>query len=129
MGRQLVRDYAPTSESEGSSLHSFGLDGLERLSLGELLEPIAVARALGFPADTSLDARVSARGHRLLAQIKQVPAELAQRLVEHFGTLQNLFGASTAELREVDGVGATRARAIREGLVRLAESTYADRLD
>ena len=51
------------------------------------------------------------------------------RLIEHFGSLQALFGASTAELQEVDGVGEGRARVIRDGLVRLAESAYSERLD
>ena len=64
-----------------------------------------------------------------LKSARQVPPELASRLVDRFGTLQSLFGASTAELREVDGVGPARARTIREGLVRLAESAYTDRLD
>ena len=41
---------------------------------------------------------------------------------------QALFGASTADLQAVDGVGEHRARVIRDGLVRLAESAYTERL-
>jgi diadenylate cyclase len=49
---------------------------------------------------------------------------LGDRLIEHFGTLQALFGASATDLQAVEGVGESRARVIRDGLVRLAESAY-----
>jgi diadenylate cyclase len=49
-------------------------------------------------------------------------------LIEHFGTLQALFGASTNDLQAVEGVGEGRARVIRDGLVRLAESAYTEHL-
>ena len=45
-----------------------------------------------------------------------------------FGTLQALFGASTTDLQAVEGVGENRARVIRDGLVRLAESAYTERI-
>ena len=61
---------------------------------------------------------------RSATQHKQV----GDRLIEHFGTLQALFGASANDLQAVEGVGESRARVIRDGLVRLAESAYTDRL-
>ena len=73
--------------------------------------------------------RVSARGYRQVAQINRLPAVLGRRLIEHFGSLQALFAATTAELQDVDGVGDGRARLIRDGLVRLAEAGYTERLD
>ena len=54
------------------------------------------------------------------------PGRSGERLIEHFGSLQALFAASRADLQEVEGVGEQRARAIRDGLVRVAESAYAD---
>ena len=44
------------------------------------------------------------------------------------GTLQALFGASANDLQAVEGVGESRARVIRDGLVRLAESAYTERV-
>ena len=88
-----------------------------------------MAHALGFPADKHLDTRISTRGFRQMAQINRLPATVGERLIEHFGSLQALFAASSAELQTVDGVGAGRARVIRDGLVRLAESAYTERLD
>jgi diadenylate cyclase len=117
----LSMDYGPSDDT--------GLDlaGLAGLTTGKLLEPGEVARALGF-ANAHLDTRISARGYRQLAQINRLPTAYGARLVEHFGNLQGIFGATTAELQEVEGVGESRARLIREGLTRLAESAYAERL-
>lgn len=119
----LERDYRPADGID------FGLAGLEQLGTEELLDVHTVARALGFPADKHLEARISTRGFRQMAQINRLPAAVGERLIEHFGSLQALFAASSAELQAVDGVGEGRARVIRDGLVRLAESAYTERLD
>ena len=42
--------------------------------------------------------------------------------------MQALFGASSTDLQAVEGVGESRARVIRDGLVRLAESAYTERI-
>jgi diadenylate cyclase len=119
----LERDYRPADGVD------FGLAGLEQLGTEELLDVHTVARALGFPADKHLETRISTRGFRQMAQINRLPAAVGERLIEHFGSLQALFAASSAELQAVDGVGEGRARVIRDGLVRLAESAYTERLD
>ena len=43
------------------------------------------------------------------------------------GTLQKLLSAGVEDLQAVDGVGELRARSVREGLSRLAESTILER--
>jgi diadenylate cyclase len=48
-------------------------------------------------------------------------------VVTHFGTLEAFVRASQGELEEVEGVGAVRAREIREGLRRLQEQNLVDR--
>lgn len=118
--RQLLdQDYRPSGEDT-----PFGLGGLGQLGATELLDPSNVARALGFAGHEHLDTRITPRGHRQLAQINRLPTAYADRLIERFGHLQAVLGASSAELQEIDGVGASRARIIREGLTRLAESAY-----
>jgi diadenylate cyclase len=117
----LERDYRPSDSA-------FGLVGLQHLNTDELLDPLTVARAAGFPHNMHLESHVTTRGFRQMAQINRLPSYLGDRLIEHFGTLQALFGASTADLQAVDGVGENRARVIRDGLVRLAESAYTERM-
>ena len=120
----LERDYRPDPDGEG-----FGIANLAQLDTPSLLDPATVAVTLGFGAGEHLDTRLCSRGYRQLAQITRLPSSLGGRLLEHFGSLQGLFGASSAELMEVEGVGEQRARMIRNGLVRLAESAYNDQLD
>lgn len=64
-----------------------------------------------------------------MAQINRLPGMLGERLIDHFGSLQALFGASITDLQTVEGVGESRARVIRDGLVRLAESAYTERME
>lgn len=62
---------------------------------------------------------VRARGYRALAHIPMLPTSITHRIVEHFGSLPQILAASAAELDEVDGIGARRARAIINGLTRI----------
>ena len=122
--RQLLeRDYRRAADD------TFGFAGLESLNTTELLDPLVVARTVGFTHAEHLDSRITSRGYRQLSAINRLTPALAERLIEHFGSLQDLFGASSADLQAIDGVGEGRARLIRDGLVRLAESAYAERLD
>jgi diadenylate cyclase len=70
---------------------------------------------------------VSPRGFRLLARVPRLPDVVNDRLVGHFGGLQKLLAASIDDLQAVEGVGEARARTIREGLSRLAESSILER--
>ena len=75
----------------------------------------------------ALDSPVSPRGYRLLARVPRLPAGIIDRLVDHFGGLQKLLAATIEDLLAVEGVGEARARGIREGLSRLAETSILDR--
>src|ERR1700712_1211997 len=114
-----------------SNVVELGTDGrLLGLQLDEvtLLDLTAVARVLGLSTyGDALDAGVSPRGYRLLAGIPRVPATVLDRLIQHFGNLQGLLAATAADLQAVEGVGEARARVVREGLSRLAESSIVDR--
>ena len=74
-----------------------------------------------------MDSSVSPRGFRLLAKVPRLPSLVVDRLVEHFGGLQRLLAASIDDLQAVEGVGESRARTVREGLSRLAESSILER--
>ncbi|MFN2319407.1 MAG: DNA integrity scanning diadenylate cyclase DisA [Dermatophilaceae bacterium] len=94
----------------------------------ELLDLSSVARSVGFTVTgDALDSSVSPVGHRLLSKVPRLPGAIVERLVLYFGGLQRLLSATVDELMEVDGVGEGRARAVREGLSRLAESSILDR--
>jgi diadenylate cyclase len=122
----VIRDYVPQSRRVRGLEEA--LDELDALSATDLIDLVAVGRALGYPgASDALDAAVSPRGFRLLAKVPRLPGQVVDRLVDHFGTLQRLLGATVEDLQAVDGVGDARARGVREGLSRLAEASILER--
>jgi len=127
--RELVaRDYLPAQPPRRQRTVQDVLGELNSLSAGDLLDLTTVARALGYGAGAdTLDGAVSPRGYRLLAKVPRLPGLVIERLVEHFGGLQKLLAASVDDLQAVEGVGESRARTVREGLSRLAESSILER--
>lgn len=121
----VIRDYVPAGR-RGKSPEVL-LQRLEGLSATELVDPASTARVLGLGSVEHLDGAVAPRGYRLLAKVPRLPASVVDRLVDHFGTLQKLLSAGVEDLQVVEGVGELRARSVREGLSRLAESTILER--
>jgi len=124
----VVRDYLPMSTGRKSRSPEDVLRDFDALSAAELLDLSTIARVMGYTAGAeALDAPVSPRGYRLLAKVPRLPNPVVDRLVDHFGGLQKLLAAGIDDLQAVDGVGETRARSVREGLSRLAESSILER--
>jgi diadenylate cyclase len=122
----IVRDYQPAGRRSRSTAQV--LRELAELSATDLLDLTQVARAMGLPSTPEgLDSAASPRGHRLLARVPRMSAPIADRVVEHFGGLQKLLAASADDLLVVDGVGESRARAVREAISRLAEASILER--
>ena len=104
------------------------VQALAALSTDDLLDLRAVAEVLGLPEGTGdVDRSLQPRGARLLTKVPRLPEPVINHLVGRFGTLQKIMRATTDELVGVEGVGRERARAIKEGLARLAESSILDR--
>jgi diadenylate cyclase len=122
----VIRDYVPAGRRPRSPEDA--LEELHALSATELIDLVAVAKAVGYPGSSdALEAAVSPRGFRLLAKVPRLPGTVVDRLVDHFGSLQRLLGATVEDLQTVDGVGDARARGVREGLSRLAEASILER--
>lgn len=121
----VIRDYLPAWRREHSV--EAVLESLAAIPATQLVDLGRVASALNIGSGDTLDASVSPRGYRLLAQVPRLPMTVIDRLVDHFGSLQKLLGASLEELQAVEGVGDLRARGVREGLSRLAESSILER--
>jgi len=124
----VIRDYLPGDSGRRLRQADDSCEALDALTATELIDLVAVAKALGYPgAADALDAAVSPRGYRLLAKVPRLPVPVIDRLVDHFGSLQRLLGATVEDLQAVDGVGDARARGVREGLSRLAEASILER--
>jgi diadenylate cyclase len=104
------------------------LEALAALSYRELLEFDRLTELLGYPRSVNtLDHSVSPRGYRVLAHIPRIPAAVIEHVVADMDGLDSIVRASQRDLEAVQGVGAARARDIREGLRRLQEHNLVDR--
>ncbi len=122
----VIRDYL--TETRGGLSVEEALTALQDLTPTELLDLSAGAKAIGFTiVGDALDSAISPYGYRLLSKVPRLPGAIVDRLVGHFGSLQKLLAANLEELMDVEGVGEGRARAVREGLSRLAESSILER--
>ena len=121
----VVYDY----HADGPGPHAeLSLEGLHALSYRRLLEPERLVELLGYPRDVNpLDHSVSSRGFRILARIPRLPEGVVKKVVKEMGDLEAIVRASQRDLEAISGVGAVRAREIREGLRRLQEHNLVDR--
>lgn len=121
----VVRDYFV---ARGGRKPEGVIGHLAELSPSELVDQTQIARVLGYPANPeALDTAVIPRGYRVLAKIPRIPSGVEENIVKRFGTLPKIMRASMEDLDEVEGVGEARARMIKEGLTRLAESSTFER--
>jgi diadenylate cyclase len=123
--RYVIRDFIQTTSP---ALVDDAIGRLGELSTERLLDLKDVATLLDLVGeDGELDAGVQPRGYRLLSKVPRLPDAVINNIVDRFGTLNKIMRATVDDLDDVEGVGGTRARAIKEGLSRLAESSILDR--
>ncbi len=122
----VIRDYVDFNRKDRSLADVQAK--LSDLDSTQLLDLSQIGFVLELPGGgDALDAAVAPHGYRLLSKVPRLPASVVERLVEHFGGLQRMLAATVEELMSVEGVGEQRARAVREGLSRLAESSILER--
>jgi diadenylate cyclase len=121
----VIRDYL--RQDRGWTVDD-ALSALSMLETDRLVDLDAVAATLRLSSDMDdLDTAVAPRGYRMLSRIRRFPRPLIERVVTHFELLSKLLAASPAELEEVEGMGALRARNVAGALRRLAQSSVAER--
>jgi diadenylate cyclase len=121
----LIRDYSVEDTEETLATT---LSAIARLPHQDLLDFGRLAELLGYDRKVStLDFPVSSRGYRVLGRIPRLPRLVVQRIIHEFGGFEEVLAASDGDLEAVEGVGATRAKDIREGLRRLQEVDPVDR--
>jgi diadenylate cyclase len=123
----VLRDYASPCPEAGDPP---ALARLRSLSPDATMDLPQVVATLGLAAPNDLlHAELAPRGYRLLHRLPQLSDVLVGRLVDRFGSLPEIMSASTAELESVEGIGGATARAVRDGLARLVESSIFERYE
>jgi diadenylate cyclase len=121
----IVRDYHAVG---GGPEAAVALEGLRALRYQDLLEFDRLTMLLGYGRSVNpLDHSVAPRGYRVLSHIPRIPESVVRHVVADLGSLDAVVRASQRDLEAVEGVGAVRAREIREGLRRLQEHNLVDR--
>jgi diadenylate cyclase len=122
--RLLLRDYLTSSEAFDVN---DAMGALVALDDDALVDDGLLARSLQLvEPDGDLDAPREARGFRLLSKLPRMNDHHVTNVVNHFGSLRKILGATVEELEAVEGIGRARARALKEATVRLAGDTIID---
>src|SRR3954462_10182665 len=121
----IVRDYHASGHGPEATI---ALEALRSLSYQGLLDFDRLGEGLGLARGiAALDHSMQPRGYRVLSHIPRLPESVVRKAVAGFGSLDAVVRASQRDLEAVEGIGAVRAREIREGLRRLQEHNLVDR--
>jgi diadenylate cyclase len=94
----------------------------------ELISLDSVGMILGYaPSENVLETHVHPRGLRMLQKIPRLSQEAANSVLKRFDELQAILKAPVDELAALEGVGPSRARDIKEGLLRLRDFDLTER--
>ncbi|HEY3541077.1 MAG TPA: DNA integrity scanning diadenylate cyclase DisA [Gaiellaceae bacterium] len=121
----IVRDYHAAGAGPEATL---ALEGLRSLPYQGLVDFDRLGELLGLARGiNALDHAMQPRGYRVLSHVPRLPEPVIRKVVADFESLDAVVRASQRDLEEVEGVGAVRAREIRDGLRRLQEHNLVDR--
>jgi diadenylate cyclase len=124
-GLLVIQDYLTYPEER---IPNSIMDVIASWPAEDLLDLSLIARALGYPGSAGiLDQLVKPKGYRILDKIPRLPMPVIDNLLKAFGSLNKIMMASIEELDEVEGIGAVRARSIKEGLRRYHEQLNQER--
>jgi diadenylate cyclase len=121
----LVKDYLAVGN--GLTPHQI-LSAVHALNSDDLLNTAVIARTLGYSSGGNwAETNVPSRGYRILHKIPRLPQPIIENLTGEFSTLSKIVAASVEELDDVEGIGAIRARAIKDGLRRMQDQVFLER--
>ncbi|MFR6291765.1 MAG: DNA integrity scanning diadenylate cyclase DisA [Peptococcaceae bacterium] len=102
------------------------LKRLRNLKAEDLLHLDIFARELGYEIGKDQDSILITRGYRLLNRIPRLPFGVIQNMIHYFGSFSRIQQATVEELDEVEGIGETRAKIIKDGLKRMRDQIYSE---
>lgn len=115
--KKIIQDYIVSAKKVEKVLES-----LRKLSKEDILNGEKVAKVLGYKIDPNiLDEIVIPKGYRILSKVPKMPISIIENLVEKFYSLHGICMATAEQLDEVDGIGETRAKLIKQTLSKFQE--------
>lgn len=121
----LLRDYVASPEMDPEVV----LQELYELNSTELLNESLVLKLLGHSSrDDKNEEVIFPKGYRLLNRIPRLPQSIIINLIERFQNISQIMRQTIDELDEVEGIGAKRAKLIKDGLTRIQRQLFIDRM-
>ena len=113
----IIKDYiAPGKKRTSEKI----LKEIKQLKNDDLMRTKTIAGLLGYEDFDNYDeVAVYTRGYRILNKIPRMPSNIVDNLVKSFKSFQHILVADIPVLDEVDGIGETRARTIKQSLRRM----------
>lgn len=113
----VIRDYAsePTADFVDAALLR-----LSKVREKNLQDPETIVEILGL-ARVDIDDAIEPRGFRFLAEANRLPSIVSERVVAQLHSLSQLLAASHADLVALEGIGDSRARAVRDAVKSVRE--------
>ena len=119
-GLLIIKDYYHESLRDASEAFE-AVSGLDAHSLADQSN---ISEALGYSRDVRNTFEVlEPRGYRMLSQVPRIPFSIVENIVDKFKTLDRVNTAAVNELEAVDGVGKTRASAIKNTLAHMKSTS------
>jgi diadenylate cyclase len=122
--RHVVRDYLPDDDHDRADE---AVATLGSLPTDRLMMARTVATVLEIDPALDLETGLQPRGYRLLTRLPRLADAVINQIVGRYGSLQKVMRATTEDLESINGVETATARALKDGLARLAESSILDR--
>jgi diadenylate cyclase len=117
--RYLILDYIP----DFKSFEEVDAD-LGNLRDEQLLTLESIAACLGLPSGMQdLESQASSKGERMLFSILKTGDKAIEHIGESFKSIQKLIATPIGGFEAIEGVTPRKARVIREGLLRIIETT------
>jgi len=118
-GILLIRDYIQDGV-EANDVYK----GVQKLTQSELLDLEAIAKTMGYGGTSLFETLISPKGYRMLSKVPRIPSTVIENVINQFKDLTSIIEAEIEDLDKVEGIGGTRAKAIRTGLKRINEQVY-----
>lgn len=121
---QLIKDYQ-VKDINAEEI----LEQLSKMEHEELIKLPAIAKVLGYESFENFEElAVYPRGYRILNKIPRMPSSIVEKLVKSFKSFQHILIAEINELDKVEGIGARRAKTIKQSLKKMQEQFAFDNI-
>lgn len=116
----IIKDYYRQEDREEYQV----FEKIFNLTPSELALEDNICDILGYTPDFNDQQKtIIPQGYRMISQIPRISMNIVENIVKQFKTLDNIIASNIDVLKDVEGVGKTRASVIKETLIQMKSGT------